>query len=376
VRLRSILSSVALVAGSIAFFWLLIPVQRDPLGMPLIRAAFGYNADMEAAFVRRIALRDTARALETRLTRAEIRVRARALGADRRTGLIVVGDSGVAAAYRAHAEKVAQTELAALGVASARGPVRVVVSAVEPLTTFPQYRRAVVLPEQAGAPCVVVLQMLGPARPLRILGYDRLLGTCAFFAKYGEPGEGMREWLRVTGARRAGWLQRPENVRGGRITDQAEINGLARVPYLGTCRVGVLAACDSLWAATGGERAVQSWARDAVAVADPVTDVLLTQPNSFYGTSSPFTFGLLAELAAALGDERFGEWWSSAGDVDESYARVAGVTLAAGIEQLLTARMAEYEAGPTVKWSQGLATLVLIGATFGLALRFSRPALT
>jgi hypothetical protein len=376
VRIRTLLSHAALISGTAGFFWLLIPVERDPLGMPLIRNLYGYDPAMEAAFAHRTALRDTARALEQRLARAELQALAREFTADRLLDLIVIADTSSSERDRETTEAVARAELAALGVARPLSPVRVVVSSTEPRTTFPAYRRAVVLPEAPGAPCVVALQELGPPRPLRILGYDRILGTCAFYAKFGEPGEGMREWLRESGVRRASYLQRPEHVSAGRVTDNAEINSLVRVPYIGTCRVGILPACDSLFAAIGGERSIQSWARDAVAVADPVTNVLLTVPNTFGGPSAPFTFGLLAGLAEQLGDERFRDWWTGDGDPNAGYRRVAGVSLSEGVHQLLTAKMSEYDAGPTVTLAQWLAALVVIGAAFGLAVRVSKPALT
>lgn len=374
---RAILGYLALAAAAVAFFWLLVPVQREPLGRRFLVRWYGVDQEYDRAFLTWRAQRDTLGALETIVSLEEFRRRAALLGAPRSADLVVSADPAVPAEDRAIIERIGRAELEALGVARPAAPVQVIVSRGDARTTFfPPYRRTVVLPDAAGKPCAVVVQLLGPPRRANIPGSDRLLGTCGFYARFGEPGSGMRRWLSETGLRRAAFLLYPEGVSTSRVESAAEVNALVSVPYIGPCRAGILAACDSLFAGSRGEQLANVEFRDPVRLGDRTSDVLMTNQNSFRGVSAPMTFGLLGGLAAAMGPERFGEIWTSTDAPSAAYERAVGTTLGEGVRRYVEAGMSDYVSGPSVTWPQWISAIVVIALAAGLALRVPKRVMS
>ena len=66
------------------------------------------------------------------------------------------------------------------------------------------------LPERPGDACVVVFRLPTAQRTsFTPAATQRLLGTCAFYAAFGQPGEGTQRWLAETRGVSARYLVRP-----------------------------------------------------------------------------------------------------------------------------------------------------------------------
>ncbi len=258
-------------------------------------------------------------------------------------------------------------ELRAIGHPTPAAPISVI-AVLDSGLLYPRYRRAVVLPERDDAPCTVVMFLSFRFTTFAgDQGSDRLLGTCAFFASFGPPGGGMRQWLASTRLRNAAYLQLPASHGRGGVLGQRDMNLLGSNLSVMSCRAGRADACDGLFDA--GRALVLAEGRrigDLELVPRP-EDVLLSTPNTFGYPSTIVTNGLLAGLAHDLGAARFAEVWRSPLPLRRAIERAAGRPVSAWVHDFLRQRMPEYRTGPTLTPVQWAMAFAAFGAFTALA---------
>jgi hypothetical protein len=373
-RMRALLLfGLALPMVALFVSWRLVPRDR-----PVSLWSYGYRdlspAVMEA--MHRFAVSsDTTQAYDLTLALADSRERAAALGAVR-NGVVVRADSGIGAVTTEAIRNVALAELAALGAPEPRHAIGVVVM-LDTRNVYPQFTRAVVLPATPDQPCTIVMRISFRHIQLRGVGNsDRLLGTCGFYAVYGYPGDGMREWLVRTRTAAAGFLQRPASHGDGIIRDPAEATAAGRAPDLAACRAGRLDGCERLFLEprTSVPEWESTWREIAIVPDDGRTQI--TQPGQFRSSRTSVSAGLLASIADDLGPERFARLWVADGDMKQAFESAAGRSLGSWIQGRVATAVLVYRAGPGVGAVQWLSLFVVLGIALGAGYRFSRPTLT
>jgi hypothetical protein len=351
----------AVAAG--ALFALLMPT-RDVQG-PDVAERPGHSAELRAAERRWRALRDSVSRHEAALERAMARERARAvaLGGARATGMqrapgvpgaaasrrvAVIADANVPPSARTAVLHVVEQELAGIGAVVPRHPVAVILTASD-LPENRRSRRVIALPEAGEDPCVVVVQLSGAqVRGAAVtIATERLLATCAFYAAFGTPGAGMQGWLTETNMRSAGYLQPPASLASQPLPLEMPVEGAAGRPALAGCRAGRPAACDALF--DGADRLRDGFfgPRDAeIARLAGTTGVTSIQPMSLAGRRSVVESGLLAALAADLGELRFTALWTHSHPPREAFATLEGRPLSSWTADHVTRTVEPYHAGP------------------------------
>lgn len=364
-------------AVAVALFFQLIPKTGSVFGRP---AGGGGSAALVSATESMYSVADTSRALDDAYARADSRSRARAHeGALATTPSVAprtvrmsdqfsfVIDTGISVKSRALVEKIARQE-----APSPQAKIAII-TMIDPYLFFPRYRRLVVLPSSPDGPCTVVLRLSFRFPVFNGTGdNDRLLGTCAFYAKFGAPGRGMRDWLERTGLRSAGYLQPPASHGvGGQLTPM-HVSSLGRIGVVAACRAKREGACDRLFDAE--ESATPSaFGRPLVRVSDlSFDDVSLSSPFTHGSPTATVGTGLLASLAADLGDDRFRTLWRTDTPLRETFEQTEGRPLAAWVESFVDARMYEYHAGPAPTNIQWAAILIVFGVALSMALRSTR----
>jgi len=366
-RSTLILSVAALAVGG-ASFALLVPAP-PPEGT-WIERRYADQPEVLNALKAREAARAEREMLETAWRVTEARELARAARAPSGTALSLQLDARLPQAVRDRVSQTAHAEIAALGPGAPRHPI-VLVAVPEDLTRGTGYTRSVILPLAAGEPCTIVMQFPERARSAQGFSpFDRLLGTCAFYAAFGAPGEGMRAWLLSTNAAKAGYLGPQPGVRGDREAVALEYwyataNQLA---YRG-CRVGRSDACLALF--NGVEETGESFlgAGPTTTPRIPAPEVRFYWSGAFRSSWAPVADGLLAELAAAVGPRTFEAIWRGARSPSEEYERLAGEPLAQWTARHVAAKLQPYQAGPTIPPLPMALTLALIlgAATVSIA---------
>lgn len=251
----------------------------------------------------------------------------------------------------ARIERVMQNELDVLAPGGAAYPVAVIAN-VDSSALGDNYFRTVVLPEAPGQPCVVVFNI--SPRDVRwpgVAATDRLLGTCGFYAAFGEPGAANTRWLLATQMRAAVHLQRPAALAAdtGRI-DHKDLSRLGQSDVL-SCQVGRADSCLALFspAPPRFDDSYRWWWRPSREIFElertgvPATALFGVNDGSM-GTDW-IAAGLLAELAADLGPERFGQLWRDDRPLPESYAELEGRPLAAWIQLYVSRRVTPFQPG-------------------------------
>lgn len=362
---------------AVALFLQLIPKTGSVFGRP---AGGDGSAALVSATASMYSVADTSRALDDAFARADSRARAReheaALNepqrATTRAGQPIdrfsfVVDTGISEKVRALVEKIARQE-----APSPQSKIAII-TMIDPYLFFPRYRRLVVLPATPDGPCTVVLRLSFRFPVFNGTGdSDRLLGTCAFYAKFGAPGRGMRDWLESTGLRSAGYLQPPASHGVRAELTRMDVSSLGRIGVVAACRAKRPGACDRLFDAE--ETATPSaFGRPLVPVTDlSFNDVSLSSPFTHGSPTATVGTGLLASLAADLGDDRFSTLWRADTPLRETFERSEGRPLAAWVESFVEARMYEYHAGPSPTNIQWAAILIVFGIALSMALRSPR----
>lgn len=365
---------LAFAAAAGALFVLLMPTRGTPHQDGFDRP--GYSAELRAAEHSWRALRDSAWRHESALEYAMAREQAREVSAGRRVtqmrgaadaatarGVVVIADADIPASLRASVQRVVEEELSAVGADVPRHPVAVIVSAADG-PGHRRSRRLIALPESSDDPCVVLVHLTGAqVRGAAIASAtERLLGTCAFFAAYGTPGAGMQDWLTATNMRRAGYLQPPASLARQSLPLEMPVYGAVEKPELAGCRSGRVAACDALF--DGADQLRDEFfgpREDGLTRLAGTTGVAAFQQASLVRRHSVVESGLLAALAADLGDLRFTALWTHPRPPREAFASLEGRPLASWTADHVAHTVQPYHGGPiprTVPFVMGLGLMV------------------
>lgn len=369
-------AAIATIATAVAYWWL-IPEPRPAQNW----REWGWEHDsvVLGAIRTREPLRQRANLLERRWEYAEARASvAPATSAD---GLTLVTPGDFPPARRTALEAAARAELRLAGVQVPKHPVTVRVLADTGRDGNYRYRRFVVLPSSATDPCGIVLR--APSHRLRSLelaSEDRLLGTCAFYAAFGDPGAGMARWLRDTRATTAAYLTPPPTV----AADTALLDATWRRYYsdellvVRGCRAHVARACEM--AMTPDLASVRAVAIDGLSPGFEAlwedADVVPYGAGVLDHPAAPVTFGLLGALAADLGERRFAAIWTSDLAPPEAFERLEARPLAAWMDEHVAREVRPYRRGPGPALPQMIVALALLGTLVVASTRLTRRELS
>jgi hypothetical protein len=348
---------------------------------PAPRPAFRFESDVSVlASEARTAAADAD--LLARITsRAEAAEMARALPPGRPGDAVFRFDAPLTPAAAARIEKSMREELAAIAPRGTAHPITVI-ARMDSFALGGSYRRTVVLPESADDPCVVIMG-LSPQnlKYPGVFATDRLLGSCGFYAAFGAPGRGVAQWMRATNLELATHFQRPSSMGEG--IDSIDVSSLANEPIraLASCAARRGDACvhalesprtrwEDLWPWRRPSRALYERAPGAV----PGVVAFDRYGNSI--DANWLRAGLLSDLAAELGSERFGAIWRDDRSPAEAYEAREGRAFDEWIRERVLARVAPYRPGPWVAGVPLALALAVSGAAVYAGIRFARRELS
>lgn len=364
---RDLLIVVAATAG--LFLWM-IPdrVETRPWWEYQYQndsAALGHERAVRAATIRRAQLETQWRRAEANARIAEVPVRA---------GLTVVAHPSVPLATRRTFEDAVRAELEAIGASVPRHPIVLRIEADSSSVAGYHYRTAIVLPTASDGACGVFITVpfRNRSRPA-VSVWDRVLGTCAFYAAYGAPGAGIREWLARTRATAAEYLTPPPALAG--TPGVVELSSWRREYELAACRAGVATWCEELFERRGLRplTAIRSAAGDSLVAAPNVS---ITTNGGLGDDRSIVSGGLLAALAQDLGERRFATLWASDEGPTAAYAALEGLPLSSWVREHVATHVAEYRRSALPPVGTLLFTLLVGGAVSGTTFRLARRELT
>jgi hypothetical protein len=202
---------------------------------------------------------------------------------------------------------------------------------------------------------------------------EQLLGPCAFFAAFGQPGPKIREWLLAGGwayATDGSWTGTPQNGWQNRRRMEIFKGPAPALYYLRVeskapaCIVGDLAACEAI-ATVGGTR---SRTRP---VGSYTAGLTLGRYRYFPSAMGQFGGEFLADVVGATGRERFKAFWTSPDSVPQAYAAASGKSWGQEIREWMIAKYGEIEAGPRVTGYALLMSALLVGLAMAVVFRSS-----
>lgn len=362
--MRRLMIPVGFVVLAVLGFMAATPEPRqpdDPFDAELNRSTSVRKArDLVSA--RRDSVGGLNRAISRITTRQRAAERLRELPAGLGAYHLVV-DADVPAASRDSFTAKIRREFATLP-AVPRVPLRVFVDYDSVRYGF--YERSVVIPDAPDQPCVVIVPVGNRrGRPALPVAVDRIVGTCAFYARFGMPGEPMRDWLAKTQGLSAISDEAPRNPRH---PPRMRIAGrdVARAVPIASCLAGRDDPCAdvffsaNMWMGAGG----------------PFTELESAQGvfRASPGWANSMAFTILARLRQTLGDERFGQLWRSPLSPPMAYENLEGRHMATFVRSELFKEFEPHRPGP-LHAGLPLALGVAIGAGFGvLAIRTTRRA--
>ena len=201
-----------------------------------------------------------------------------------------------------------------------------------------------------------VVEALRGAQRFGDVGRARLLGPCAYYVAFGEPGAAMARWLGATRHRSARVLDPGHSpARGGYqgrgmrsafgLSDLglyygADVNVLA-------CARGSRARCEAAALDTTGAVPERRWSR---AIVMPGSD---RRAAPWIGARNKEW--MLSDMVHDLGRERFGQLWRSPRPVPEAFAAAAGEPLGEWTHRWMVARYG----GAGAEGGLGLRTLAM-----------------
>ena len=206
----------------------------------------------------------------------------------------------------------------------------------------------------------------------------RPLGPCALHAKYGTPGPELLQWLAGRG-----YAMAVGQPRTDRVLDSWEWEGRA-LPALGrrtlwyggapeaeACLAGKVEGC---WAALFQEGASGEWIgrRQMALVMDSKR---LVAPISPHGWNMPFggrESGLLWDLEAEFGPERFQAFWSSNLGVEEAFQLAFGSSFPDWVMKWAQDRFGVSKVGAVVPVQATFLSFLTIFVMAGVALILGR----
>jgi hypothetical protein len=361
------------VAGATAGA-LLVPKGDDDRWSPFGRDARG-DSLYQAADLERVRYGVVRRVVE----RGEARETARAVAPARNDAPLIRIDPKLGSSVRTTVQQRVADELRGAGAESPRYPIAIMAQ-LDTSLLGGIYTQATVLPERAGDPCTVVLNIpVSQRNKFQPAATHRLLSTCAFYAAYGAPGTGTANWLVETRGAAARFIKMPSAFAADTTLIRLGVSYFGWDPLsesLLRCRMGITEGCDRFV----GPETYGSGAFFEITAADTVDrSALRTQfpgVEVLYSTrwmpdAPRLRAGVLAELAAEIGSERFGALWRDERGLIEAYATSAGRPFSSWVANYLEARTGPYVAGPGIPSLQvALAVVIALGA-LGLAVRVS-----
>lgn len=314
---------------------LLLPAQRagDP-------SRFGVGPESESAWRLWMDRSDSARTLQRVLDDAEALAQANARYARRGSGPLSV-DPALPPEARTRFADAINAELASFPHAN-RGQVWVRVEFGARPTGGIDF--TYVLPVRPEQPCVVIVS-LDRRYAARLTPSDRypMLGPCAFFGRYGVPGEGMLGWLRETRSYPAMLERVPAtlNRRPGSRDDATVFRN--RIGVRQGCAAGRLDWCERYFAA--GPAWVDPTPRQLFGFAvNPVPPA--SRVSRAYPTFRRAGASNLASLRDAIGDPAFLGLWRSAEDPITAYRKTQGRELGSAVRDAVVEEYGPHEPGP------------------------------
>lgn len=207
------------------------------------------------------------------------------------------------------------------------------------LSTDPNagFETTFLLPATPDEPCLVLMEI--DARYLDRIApgpRDDLLGPCGFFARYGAPGAGMRDWLEHTRAASAFTEVETSLISGTRTRRPPPTTFSSSTGTRSGCLAGTLALCERYF--TGGAQ----W-RGALA---PQWLARVTRPSRVVWRSFGESRMNLARLRTRIGDEAFLQVWRSDAEPSVAVRRAAGQDLGTLVRDMLLDAYPVYRPGP------------------------------
>jgi hypothetical protein len=196
-----------------------------------------------------------------------------------------------------------------------------------------------------GSQCVVLVRLRGVSDSyVNALRSQSLIGVCGFYAAFGLPGNGIRDWLGGSNyrfARRSDW-----SVARAPVTDASAVYGLHEVAA--RCLTGNRGACRGALRLDGpyvaqdpqsGQRL--EWVLGETEPPNPTTTAFLGDADE----------QLLADAVRSLGAERFARFWRSRSAPDSAFLGAAGVAIEPWTQQWLTRVYGVVPARPSARVS-------------------------
>lgn len=184
----------------------------------------------------------------------------------------------------------------------------------------------------------------------------RVLGPCAFFARFGLPGSSIAEWLEKVGylpAANAVWTA--EGPPGPRPV--AENLDRRIWPHLFACAAGDADACR-----IGLSRRAPWTALRDFGHPDP-RDRNIVRRWSYERSSLGPEFDLyLSDLLIEMGEARFGRFWTSAAPLESAFRDAFGLEMTEYTMRWARRQVGRPRSGPLPRTASTLSFLVLAGA--------------
>lgn len=205
------------------------------------------------------------------------------------------------------------------------------------------------------------------------------LGPCAWYARYGSPGEGVSEWLEQGGYRYAEGLRVSWPWESsGQETAEMRFIGFRIIPGLGTsgaaCVSGSRDGCRRALLAAGGFEEVGAWPQSSGA-----DQPLSSSPRVYRMLRATWRmdFGgaegtVLSDLEAEFGTERFQTFWSSDREVMQAFEEAFGLPFEDWLLGWARSRWGDSRVRPTVPLQAGFLTFLTAGLLAGGALLMDR----
>ncbi len=300
-----------------------------------------------------------------------------------RAGPAIIVDPLLPATHRSILERAIQRQWSSLGIDSARVPVTVAVIvdtavSIDRLSAGRgQISHDYVVPRSdagtTGESCVAIIGL--QSRTIVRPGTERalaaavalpraaasLVGPCGFVGRFGSPGEGIDRWLRARGYRFAAhpqwWTLPPTNADLGTRWQLANAGAphasstLALSPQGRGCAAGHAELCAGALGAS-----------DSAGAGELL--MMLRARDEHWGSMSGRYF---ADLATALGPERFETFWRSDLPPDAALRAVASTSLDLWTHQWAVGLVGAQRDGPGVSLAEWIKSLTLAGLSLGIA---------
>jgi hypothetical protein len=200
---------------------------------------------------------------------------------------------------------------------------------------------------------------------------EQLLGPCAFYAAFGEPGPFVRQWIAEGGWQYAidgSWTDAPF------IPALREDPSIFKGPALATisldpatgaleCIKGVIDAC---------ERSMSARVRRRPSQAPGITQSFWLGERRYYaGIAGSKASEILSSAVRELGRDRFKTFWTSPDSVSVAFQKAAGERWGAFIQRWMVAHYGEVHPGSRMSGYAMLTSTILVVVAIGFTMLVS-----